>query len=106
MAGGTILGCILPGHMNLAMAMLMVLSYYHARGGGRGVERGGTACVEGRRTGRTGHTSALKGKKVRNGVERRQDEGRKDVSRPDYWYGGLTGDGKPLTAGSASRIRA
>ena len=45
-------------------------------------------------------------KKVRNGVERRQDEGRKDVSRPDYWYGGLTGDGKPLTAGSVGRIRA
>ena len=41
-----------------------------------------------------------------NGVEQRQDEGRRDVSHPDYWYGGLVGDGKPPTAGAASGNRA
>ena len=41
-----------------------------------------------------------------NGVEQRQDGGRRDVSHPDYWYGGFVGDGKPPTAGAASGSRA
>ena len=63
-----------------------------------------TARVEGRRAGRTGAHECIQ--KVRNGVERRQDEGRRDVSHPDYWYGGLVGDGKPPTAGAVSGSRA
>ena len=45
-------------------------------------------------------------RKADDGVEQRQDEGRRDVSHPDYWYGGLVGDGKPPTAGAASGSRA
>ena len=53
----------------------------------------------------SGGTRSLR-RKAGNGVGQRQDEGRRDVSHPDYWYGGLVGDGKPPTAGAASGSRA
>ena len=50
--------------------------------------------------------ASLTRRKADNGVGQRQDEGRRDVSHPDYWYGGLVGDGKPPTAGAVSGSRA